>query len=101
MKAENFRRMSDEQKQEYYLALAMRDNHAAMMEFNALEKYLDKPVEVVKGRKIPIGTKGICFYAGAVNYNKYPKWWNWTIRLGIMTEKGERFFTAEHNVELS
>lgn len=101
MKAENFRRMSDKQKQEYYLALAMRDNHAAMTEFNALEKYLDKPVEVVKGRKIPIGTKGICFWAGAANYSKYKNWWSWTIRLGIKTEKGETFFIAEHNVKLA
>ncbi|MDE7157646.1 MAG: hypothetical protein K2O02_06810 [Lachnospiraceae bacterium] len=100
MNAIQFRKMTTSQKQEYYLACAMRDNHAAMSEFNAYEKYLDKSIVVVKGRKIPIGTKGICFYIGAVNYNKYKNWWNWTIRIGFKTENGETFFTSEHNIEL-
>lgn len=34
-------------------------------------------------------------------YSKYKNWWSWTIRLGIKTEKGESFFIAEHNVELT
>ena len=64
MNAAHFREMTDTQKHEYCMACAMRDNHAAMSEFYAYEKYLDKSIVIVKGRKIPIGTKGVCFYVG-------------------------------------
>ena len=100
MNATHFREMTDTQKHEYCMACAMRDNHAAMSEFYAYEKYLDKSIVIVKGRKIPIGTKGVCFYVGAVNYSKLKNWWDWTIRIGFKTENGETFFTSERNIEL-
>ena len=100
MNAAHFREMTDTQKHEYCMACAMRDNHAAMSEFYAYEKYLDKSIVIVKGRKIPIGTKGVCFYVGAVNYSKLKNWWDWTIRIGFKTENGETFFTSERNIDL-
>ena len=100
MNAAHFREMTDTQKHEYCMACAMRDNHAAMSEFYAYEKYLDKSIVIVKGRKIPIGTKGVCFYVGAVNYSKLKNWWDWTIRIGFKTENGETFFTSERNIAL-
>lgn len=100
MNAAHFREMTDTQKHEYCMACAMRDNHAAMSEFYAYEKYLDKSIVIVKGRKIPIGTKGVCFYVVAVNYSKLKNWWDWTIRIGFKTENGETFFTSERNIEL-
>lgn len=49
-------------------------------------------VTVIKGRKIPIGTKGIVFYSGEGQ-------WGW--RIGFKTESGEEMWTALQNVELT
>ena len=69
------------------------------MEISAFECYLDKPVKVVSGRKVPIGTTGVVFWVGMRNYSKYGNWWSWDVRLGLRTEDGETYFTAEKNVE--
>lgn len=70
------------------------------MELQAFEKYLDKEVRVVKGRKVPIGTTGTVFWIGMRNYSKYGYWWSWEVRVGIKTAEGETYFTAENNIEL-
>lgn len=49
-------------------------------------------VVVVKGRKIPLGTRGICFYSGEGQYG-------W--RIGFTTEAGETLWTDVRNVELA
>ena len=100
MTAAHFRGMSEEDRAKYYMACAMRDNAGAMMELGAFEKYLDKKVKVVKGRKVPVGTQGEVFWIGMRNYSRYGNWWSWEVRLGFKTETGETFFTSENNVEL-
>lgn len=47
-------------------------------------------VKVVKGRKVPVGTEGRCFWVGEGQ-------WGW--RVGLETDEGETHWTALSNVE--
>lgn len=53
-------------------------------------------VEVVKGRKVPIGTIGKVAWVGARNYQG--AWWSWQYIVGIETDKG-RVFTNHRNIK--
>lgn len=99
MTANQFRAMTAKQKSDYRMVCATRENAGALMELSAFEDYLDKTVEVVKGRKVSIGTRGVVFWIGMRNYSQYGNWWSWEVRLGLKTENGETFFTAERNVK--
>lgn len=101
MTAQNFREIrGTKQLEEYRMHCAIRENHAAIAEIHAYEKYLDNPVKIVKGRKIPIGTTGTCFWIGMRNYSKYGNWWSWEVRIGFKDKNGNAFFTPERNIEL-
>lgn len=52
MTANQFREMQN--RSEYKEVCYQRENSGALMELQAFEKYLDKEVRVVKGRKVPI-----------------------------------------------
>ena len=98
MTANQFRAMKD--RSGYLEACAQRENFGALQEIQAFEKYLDKEVEVVKGRNDQIGTTGSVFWIGMRNYSKYGYWWSWAVRVGIRTPEGDTYFTAEDNIEL-
>lgn len=98
MTANQFRAMKD--RSGYLEACAQRENFGALQEIQAFEKYLDKEVKVVKGRKVPFGTTGTVFWIGMRNYSKYGYWWSWTVRVGIRTPEGDTYFTAESNIAL-
>lgn len=53
---------------------------------------IGRDIEVVRGRKIPIGTRGRIFWKGATR---------WGERVGIEQIDGERVFTAIGNVEIA
>lgn len=53
-----------------------------------------KTVEVVRGRKVPVGTMGFVFWMGPNRFD-----YGRTTTVGIQTETGERHFTALGNVE--
>ena len=65
-------------------------------------QYFHKQVKVVKGRKVPIGTTGECFWMGAKCYSKYGDPWGiyTQVRIGIKDEAGNVFWTSLENVEL-
>ena len=71
MTVRQYREMAEQQKREYLDVCAARGNYAALGEISVFEKYLDKPVKVTSGRKVPVGTVGIVFWVGMVNYSKY------------------------------
>jgi len=50
-----------------------------------------KTLKVVKGRKVKIGTVGLCIWAGSSNYGD---------RVGIKTDDGQVHWTAASNVEV-
>ena len=98
MTAKQFREMQNHS--EYRAVCYQRENPGALMELQAFEKYLDKEVRVIKGRKVPVGTTGTVFWIGMRNYSKYGYWWSWEVRVGIKTAEGDTYFTAENNIEL-
>ena len=51
-----------------------------------------KTVRVIKGRKVPVGTEGVCIWHGDGKYGR---------RVGIKTAAGEVHWTAETNVEVA
>ena len=102
MTANQFRAMKD--RSGYLEACAQRENFGALQEIQAFEKYLDKEVKVVKGRKIPIGTTGTVFWIGMRNYSKYGYWFEdgdyeselpQDDRFSIELEEEESSFLAE------
>lgn len=100
MTAKQFRNMSADDRYKYAMACAARDNEAALLELRVFEEFMDKPVRVVKGRKVPIGTTGTCFWIGMRNYSKYKNWWSWEAIIGFRDDQGEVFFTNERNLEV-
>ena len=68
-------------------AAAARQQQEAAKRLYALK---GQTVTVVKGRKVPLGTTGVCFYSGEGQ-------WGW--RVGFKTEDGETVWTAVTNVE--
>ena len=92
--------MSTESVEKYRLFCYERENAGAIMELNAFEKYLDKDVIAIKGRKVPVGTVGKVFWIGMRNYSKYGNWWSWEVRVGFKDESGKTYFTSEDNIAL-
>jgi hypothetical protein len=59
-----------------------------------------KKVVVVKGRKVPKGTTGECFWIGNANFDRYKRWWNEVTRIGFKDENGNVHWTNASNVEV-
>jgi len=64
--------------------------YAAIEAARAKEPRRGRTIKVVKGRKVPKGTTGVCIWIGNGHYG---------IRVGLKTADGEVFFTAASNVE--
>lgn len=65
---------------------------------NATKVEVGKIVKVVKGRKVPIGTVGTVFWQKEVNYDRYGRWYNAQMRIGIKDEKGNVWWLNQQNV---
>jgi hypothetical protein len=68
---------------------AYQDREEYNREFPIVRK--GKIVEVVKGRKVPIGTVGRCFWAGQTKFG---------MACGIELDNGSKVFTNYHNVKV-
>jgi hypothetical protein len=64
--------------------------YAAIEAARAKEPRRDRTVKVVRGRKVPKGTVGVCIWIGAGDYGP---------RCGLKTADGEVYWTALGNVE--
>lgn len=62
---------------------------------------IGKEVTVVKGRKVPIGTKGTVFWRKEVNHDPYGRSWHAEMRIGFKDTEGNVYWTNERNVEVS
>ena len=71
MTAKQFREMQNHS--EYRAVCYQRENPGALMELQAFEKYLDKEVRVIKGRKVPVGTTGTVFWIGMRPEASFPQ----------------------------
>ena len=83
--------------------LSKRDNYRAVKLIAEFEDYFNKTVTVVKGRKVPHGTTGVCFWMGVTSYAKYadPYGLYDSVRVGIRDKDGEVYWTALDNIELA
>lgn len=64
-----------------------------------------KMLKVVKGRKVPLGTVGVCIWTGTASYGGYQGHRKWlggrtTERVGLKDETGTVHWTAASNVEV-
>lgn len=59
-----------------------------------------KEVVVVAGRKVKHGTTGEIFWTKAVNYDRYGRWWNEELKIGIKDKDGNVYWTYAKNVEV-
>ena len=84
------------------LIMAERGNLAALGMISEVRKYANKPVRVVKGRKVPIGTVGEVFWMGSQDYSKYGDPWGiyTKYRCGIRDWRGNVYWTSLDNVEV-
>ena len=88
-------------RSEYKEVCYQRENSGALMELQAFEKYLDKEVRVVKGRKVPIWNHGNGFLDWDEEIFQVPGTGGaGKSGVGIKTTEGETYFTAENNIEL-
>lgn len=94
--------MTNEQLLELQIALTARGNFNAATEVSDFRKTFGKKVEVVKGRKVPVGTVGMCFWVKRYNYSRYGDPWGIysDTRIGIKTAEGEVYFTSLDNVKI-
>ena len=92
--------MTDEQLLKLQIAFTARGNLNAAREVSEFREFFGKTVEVVKGRKVPKGTIGRCFWLKRYDYSHYGDPWGIysSTRIGIKVANGEVYFTSLDNV---
>lgn len=98
---QELKKYSDEELGHLAFEMTMRGNLNAACRIDEFRKYYNKRVKVVKGRKVPRGTEGVCFWMGSTCYSPYGDPWGiyTSVRIGIKTEEGDVYWTALDNVE--
>lgn len=95
-------KMTDKDLNTLAYTMVSRGNLRAASLIDDVRKYYHKRVKVVKGRKVPHGTIGECFWMGSYDNSKYGDPWGiyTTVRIGIKDENGDVYWTSLDNVEL-
>lgn len=88
---------------ELWKYMASTGNMVACRAIAIVQKFYGKQVTVVKGRSLPHGTTGTCFWLGSTCYSKYGDPWGiyTRFRCGIKAQDGTVYWTAVDNIELS
>ena len=83
--------------------MIIRGNMVAAVGIDYILEFANKRVKVIKGRKVPIGTEGICFWLGSTCYGKYGDPWGiyTRFRCGIRDDSGEVHWTAIDNIAIA
>lgn len=94
---------SDEELREMWRYFAQSENLTACTAISLVRQFYNKQVKVVKGRKVPIGTVGECFWMGSTDYSKYGDPWGiyTKYRCGIKDADGKVYWTSVNNIELA
>lgn len=94
---------SDAELDRLEFEMARRENWVAFDAIGNFKKYYDKQVVVVKGRKVPHGTTGTCFWMGTYDNSRYGDPWGFytTTRVGIKDAAGNVYWTSVKNIALS
>lgn len=98
----DLKKYSEKALDELQYALARREDWKAYDAINSFRKYYNKHVVVVKGRKVPHGTTGVCFWMGTYDNSKYGDPWGFytTTRVGIRDADENVYWTSVKNIEL-
>ena len=96
-------RKSDKELEELQFTMTARGEFNAAARISEVRKFYHKTVKVVKGRKVPHGTTGECFWMDAKCYSPYGDPWGiyTQVRIGIKDDSGGVFWTSLDNVELA
>ena len=102
MKLQELKNYSDEELAKLKFEMIRRGNLVAAISIDNFREFYGKTVRVVKGRKVPKGTTGVCFWMGSFDNSKYGDPWGiyTQYRVGIKDESGNVHWTALDNVEL-
>lgn len=78
-------------------------NYGAARIISDVQAFYHKTVRVIKGRKVPHGVIGECFWMGKYSNSRYGDPWGvyTTVRIGIKDAKGNIYWTSLDNVELA
>jgi hypothetical protein len=96
----NLCQMSAQQLEQYETYCRTQENLQAVVEIADHRKYYGQRVEVIKGRKVPVGTVGKVFFVKRVNYGR-DQWTGWATRIGFQTNAGETYFTNASNLRIA
>lgn len=103
MTMQELSKKSEEELDALAMVLAERGNMRALGLISEVKKWRGKRVKVVKGRKVPKGITGECFWMGSYDNSKYGDIWGiyTTVRIGIRCDNGDVYWTSLNNVELA
>ena len=93
-------KLSEEKLDELAFYMLERGNMKAAGLISDVKKYYHKRVKVIKGRKVPLGTEGECFWMCSYDNSKYGDPWGiyTSVRIGIKDDAGNVHWTALDNV---
>lgn len=98
----NYKKMSEKELNEVlFYAIAHGMNNAAV-EIQDFIKFYGKTVEVFKGRKVPVGTRGTVFFVKRKDYSRYGDPWGIysATTIGIIDETGNKYYTNCENCKI-
>ena len=95
-------RKSVEERAELRSYSGLRGNVVASVAISYIDTFFDKEVEIYRGRKIPLGTRGQVFWMGSYCNSPYGDPWGiyTTYRVGTRTGSGEIYWTDIKNIRL-
>ena len=96
MNNQDYRKLSSEELKNLRFYATSIGNLNAALEISQFIEMYGKEVEVVKGRKVPLGTIGIVFFVKRYGF----EYWNSYTRVGFKNEAGKTFFTDYHNLKI-
>lgn len=96
----NQERYPDSEYEKLWLYAAKHDNTQAMIEVQEHQKFFGNRVEVVKGRKCPLGVVGVVFYLCRKHFGTN-QWFGYETRVGIKADDGNVYWTSTKNIKLA
>ena len=102
MDTKQLMRKTEDELEQLKMIMTCRGNWTAVEAIANVQEYGHKNVRVYKGRKVPVGTEGECFWIGSTCHSRYGDPWgiytSW--RCGIKDNDGNVYWTSLDNVEV-
>lgn len=91
-------RYSAEEYTDLYMYAVNHDNTQAAIEIEQHRRFFGQNVEVIKGRKVPIGTNGEVIYLSRKHYGQ-SQWFGYETYIGIIDDNGTIHYTNINNIK--